>query len=345
MNDKRIPTVLAAVALSASSLPSPAQQSAVTQAKKVGTQIVHTAKKAVKTAAKTTTKVEKHIAATPSWDSLKAAYDYDNSAAPDVKEEPVANDNMMVLHITFTGPDGKPVSGTFMRPKADGIYPCALVLHGLTNTKEVAISLFGNRLVAKGFAILALDAPGHGHNQPPNKSYWRDTVYTRAVHQGVRNYRRALDYLTARPDIDKERIGAIGNSMGAIMSAITGSVDDRIKAVSLCVGGDPFLAVARTRSHPEDYDVSPSLYIPHFAPRPVLMFNSRTDPVMVLPAALVLQNAVKEPKQIRWFAGTHDVPEPVRQRAEDWLITKLGSGQPAEKAEATKPDAPKAGGQ
>ena len=62
---------------------------------------------------------------------------------------------------------------------------------------------------------------------------------------------------------------------------------------------------------------------------------------MVLPAALVLQNAVKEPKQIRWFAGTHDVPEPVRQRAEDWLITKLGSGQPAEKAEAPKPDAPK----
>jgi predicted esterase len=341
MNKNRMPTAIAAVALSTLALPSPGQQTPVAQAKQVAKKMVHAAQKGVQAATQTTHKVEKHLAATPSWESLKAAYDYDSAAAPDFKEEPVANDNMMVVHLTFTGPDGKPVSGTFMRPKADGVYPCALVMHGLTNNKETAITLFGNRLVAKGVAILALDAPGHGHNQPPNKSYWRDTVYTAAVHQGVRNYRRALDYLTSRPDIDKERIGSIGNSMGAIMSSILGSVDERIKDLSICVGGDPFLAVARTRSHPEDYDVSPSLYIAHFAPRPILMFNSRTDPVMVLPAALILQNAAKEPKLIRWFAGTHDVPTPIRQRAEDWLATKLGASSAAAKPDPTKPEPPK----
>ncbi|MCW3097219.1 MAG: esterase [Chthonomonadaceae bacterium] len=340
MVNHRTLCVLVTLALSTLALPTPAQQTPAAQAKQVAKKVVSAAKKGVKAATKTTQKVEKHLAATPSWDALKAAYDYDSSAAPDVKEEPVANENVMVLHITFTGPDGKPVNGTFMRPKADGVYPCALVMHGLTNNKETSIKLFGNRLVAKGIAILALDAPQHGKDQPPNKKYWNDTVYTAAVHQGVRNYRRALDYLTARPDIDKEHIAAIGNSMGAIMCAIIGSVDDRIQALSLCVGGDPFLAIARTRSHPEDYDVSPSLFIAHFAPRPVVMYNSKTDPVMVLPAAYMLQNAAKDPKQVVWFSGTHDVPEAIRQRAEDWIVTKVGASQVAAKADAPKPASP-----
>lgn len=318
-----------------------AQQSAVdkakAQAKKVQKTVVNGTKKTLNAAAKATQKTEDHLKATPSWDTLKAAYDYDSSTPPDVKEEPVESANALVLHITFTGPYGKPVNGTFMRPKADGVYPCALVMHGLTNNKETAIKLFGNRLVAKGVAILALDAPQHGKDQPANKKYWNDAVYTAAVHQGVRNYRRALDYLTARPDIDKERIGAIGNSMGAIMCAITGSVDDRIKALSLCVGGDPFLAVARVRSRPEDYDVSPSLFIAHFAQRPVIMYNSKTDPVIVLPAALLLHNAAKDPKQVVWFQGTHDVPESIRQKAEDWLTTKLGGGQAAAANTTPKP--------
>ena len=176
MNHNRTPSVLLTLALSTLAMPTPAQQSPVVQAKQVTKKIVSAAKKGVKAAAQTTHKVEKHLAATPPWEKLKAAYDYDSSTAPDVKEEPVANDNMMVVHITFTGPDGKAVSGTFMRPKADGVYPCALVMHGLTNNKETSIKLFGSRLVAKGIAILALDAPGHGHNQPPNKSYWRDTI-------------------------------------------------------------------------------------------------------------------------------------------------------------------------
>lgn len=337
MKNTRSGALLLALMLPTLTLPAVAQQSAADKAKKVGKQVIAKTKKTVKSAAQSVKKADEHLKATPPWETLKAAYDYDSSTPPDVKEEPVANDSALVIHISFTGPDGKPVSGTFMRPKAEGVYPCALVMHGLTNNKETAIKLYGNRLVQKGVAILALDAPQHGEKRLPNKKYWTQSTYTIAVHQGVRNYRRALDYLTARPDIDKERVGAIGNSMGAIMCAITGSVDERIKALSLCVGGDPFLAVARTRSRPEDYAVSPSLFIAHFAQRPVIMYNSKTDPVMVLPAAYLLQNAAKDPKQVVWFAGTHDVPLAIRQKAEDWILAKLGTGQAAAKTDAPQP--------
>ena len=118
------------------------------------------------------------MAATPSWDKLKAAYDYQAGPPDDIKEEPADTDSAMVLKLTFTGCNGKPVEGVFMRPKAEGNYPVALVPHGLTNNKEIAVKMFGNALVAKGIAILALDAPGHGHNEPPNKSYWNKQVIT-----------------------------------------------------------------------------------------------------------------------------------------------------------------------
>jgi hypothetical protein len=74
--------------------------------------------------------------ATPAWNNLSAAYDYD-AGAPDMKEEPVANDKAMIIKLAFTGPGGKPVSGVFMRPKEDGTYPCAIVAHGLTDVVVV----------------------------------------------------------------------------------------------------------------------------------------------------------------------------------------------------------------
>ncbi len=337
MHTNRFHALLFVAALSTMSLASQGQQSIVKKAQKTSATVYRKTRSAVKTATHATKKAVKSVMATPLWPKLKAAYDYDGSAAPEVKEEPQDSDKAVVINISFTGPNGKPVNGTFMRPKAEGVYPCALVMHGLTNNKEIAIKLYGQRLVDKGVAILALDAPEHGKQQAPNKKYWNDQVYTVAVHQGDRNYRRALDYLTARPDIDKERIGSIGYSMGAIMSSILGSVDGRIKALALCVGGDPFIAVARARQHEEDYDVSPSLYLPHFITRPVILFNGKTDPVIVPPAAILLQNAAQPPKKVVWFAGTHDVPASIRAQAVDWLASKLGAVTPG------KETAPKAG--
>ncbi len=338
MNAQRVHTLLPALALCVMSSSAHAKQGTVAhQIKQTGKTVYHKTTSTLKTAAKTTKKVVRSVAATPSWAKLKAAYDYDNNAAADIKETPQDSDSAVVVNLTFTGPNGKPVNGIFMRPKAEGVYPCALVLHGLTNNKEIAIKLYGQMLLAKGVAILALDAPQHGKEQSPNKKYWSDQVYTAAVHQGDRNYRRALDYLTARPDVDKERIGAIGYSMGAIMSSILGSVDPRVKALSLCVGGDPFLAVARTRQREEDYDVCPSLFLGHFAPRPVILFNGKTDPVIVPPAAILLQNSAQSPKQVVWYGGTHDVPTSIRQKATDWLASKLGATAPAKAAPANEP--------
>lgn len=296
--------------------------------------------------ARVTAATTRKMLATPGWDTLRAAYDYDASA-PDVKEEPVDNEKMMIVKLSFTGPGGKPVVGLFLRPKADGTYPCALLPHGLTNNKEIAIRMFGNALVENGIAILALDAPEHGAGQSPNKNYWTKNVITIAVHEGDRNYRRALDYLATRPDVDMKHIGLLGYSLGSIMGSILGAVDERVGAFAFCVGGDPFIPIAHAT--PDDktrqaiLQVCPSLFIPHLKGRPLIMFNGLTDVVVVPPAAKILQLAAPEPKQIVWYNGGHDVPQAIRTRAVDWLTKHLKGGPPPEakdKPGADKKDTP-----
>lgn len=280
------------------------------------------------------------MAATPSWDVLRAAYDYPAGPPTDMEEEPGDTDKAMILKLTFTGVYGKPVEGIFMRPKADGKYPCVLLPHGLTNNKEIAIKMFGNALVAKGMAVLALDAPGHGHNEPPNKSYWNKQVITLAVHEGDRNYRRALDYLATRPDVDMARIGLVGYSLGSIMGSILGSVDNRISAFAFCVGGDPFLPIARAtvddKTRNEILVVCPSLYIKHIPSKPIIMFNGLEDIVVVAPAAKILQAAAPQPNQVVWYTGGHDVPDAIRARAVDWMTKQLKPGESTPNADASK---------
>ncbi len=292
-------------------------------ARKTGRKVTASAGRAARVATASANKVF----ANPTWETLRSAYDYDG-AAPDVKEEAVANDNAMILKISFTGPSGQPVEGLFLRPKEDGVYPCALLPHGLSNNKEIAIKMFGNALVAKGIAVLALDAPGHGTGQSPNKNYWTKDVITLAVHEGNRNYRRALDYLATRIDIDQQHIGLLGYSLGSIMGSILGAVDERVTAFSFCVGGDPFLPVAKAtlddKTRRAILQVCPSLFIGHLKGRPIIMFNGLTDVVVVPPAAKLLQLAAPEPKQIVWYNGGHDVPQDIRTRAVDWLANQLG---------------------
>jgi fermentation-respiration switch protein FrsA (DUF1100 family) len=262
----------------------------------------------------------------PEWSRLRAAYDYDAKRPLDVKEAPKENADALLLHITFTGPDGETVPGLFARPKADGVYPCALLLHGLTSDKETMLKYFGMPLVAHGVAVLALDAPHHGERRVKGENQWQPAVFTAAAHEGVRDYRRALDYLASRRDVDSRRVALLGYSLGSIMGSILGGVDSRIGPVALCVGGDPFLDYARTLPEPQRagaFSLCSSLYIGHIAPRPLLMLNGKQDMTIRKPATDRLYAAAKEPKQIVWYDCGHILTLEAGTKAVTWVTEQL----------------------
>lgn len=270
------------------------------------------------------------LPAPPAWDKLKAAYDY-KSVVPDAPAPTVtARDDAdyLLQHVLLSGADGKPVPGLFLRPKAQGRYPVALLLHGLGSDKETMIRVFGRPLAARGIACLALDAVDHGERKTPGAASVGagGMRFAVVVRQTVGEYRLALDYLKTRTDADANRVGLLGYSMGAMMGSILGGVDNRVKAVVLEVGGDPvrpFVSGLPPTVRDTAEFISPSNYVGHITPRPVLMINAKADQTMKEDAARRLQEAAREPKQIIWAEGGHILAGPDAQKGTAWLAEKL----------------------
>ena len=238
----------------------------------------------------------------PSWATLKAGYEYDAKKPLKVKEEVRNSETAYVVHVQIEGPEGKKAPGVFMRPRADGVYPVVLLLHGLTSDKETMLKFFGEPMVAQGVAVLALDAPYHGERKDPKVNPGQPTVFPLVVEQGCLEWRRALDYLAMRKDVDSKHIGLLGYSMGSMMGSILGGVDERVKAFVLCVGGDPILPLASQIPQPLRelaYAVSPSLFIGHIAPRPILMLNGRQDTTMPAAASTACMRRPKSRRSSR----------------------------------------------
>jgi dienelactone hydrolase len=129
-----------------------------------------------------------------------------------------------------------------VRPqKARGRRPAVIVLHGTGGKKEDELSWL-SKLAGKGIIAIAFDARYHGERagnaegaaayheaivkawqaegEPPEHPLYYDTVW---------DAWRVVDYLQKRPDVDKNRIGMIGFSMGGIVTWLAGATDERIK--------------------------------------------------------------------------------------------------------------------
>jgi 2,6-dihydroxypseudooxynicotine hydrolase len=97
--------------------------------------------------------------------------------------------------------------------------PCVILMGGLDTTKEDYLSV-NNHCVQRGLATLAFDGPGQGETQ--FDMLWRRD-YDRAV-------TAVIDFVERRPEIDRNRIGIIGRSMGGFYAPRAAATDDRIKA-------------------------------------------------------------------------------------------------------------------
>ncbi len=265
--------------------------------------------------------------AAPSWDKLKAMHAYKLTTPLAVKEEARDDTDVKLSHISFSNTKGQRVPGLFMRPKAEGVYPCVLILHGMTSDKDTFMKFFGRPLAAMGVASLAIDADMHGERRTKDTpATFNPILLGQIMRAGIVENRMALDYLQTRRDVDARRIGLFGYSMGAIMGATVSGVDERIAATVLCVGGDPirrYVTMLPPAMRGEVEAVSPSNYIGHISPRPVFLINGTNDTVISEADARLLQNAAREPKKILWAEAGHILPPNVAEQGVNWIRDKL----------------------
>jgi esterase FrsA len=122
-----------------------------------------------------------------------------------------------VVRIPF---EGKEIIGYLRLPKnAKGPVPVLLAISGLDSRKEDMATNYG-AILQYGIGFLALDSPGTGQAPIP------------AGETSERMFSRAIDYLLTRPEVDKTRIAAVGQSFGGYWATKLAIVEhDRLKAV------------------------------------------------------------------------------------------------------------------
>lgn len=97
-------------------------------------------------------------------------------------------------------------------------------------------------LAARGFVALAPDALTFGDLVSADPC---PTGYVSGTMKSIQNHRRGIELLAARDDVDANRIGAIGHSLGGHNSLFLAAFDQRIKAVVTSCGFDTWQTYAR----------------------------------------------------------------------------------------------------
>src|SRR5436309_10046963 len=62
-----------------------------------------------------------------------------------------------------------------------------------------------------------------------------------AIRQTVLDLRLAAAWLEARPEVDRQRLGILGTSLGSFMAALTAEMEPRLNRTVLLLGGGGFV--------------------------------------------------------------------------------------------------------
>ncbi|MCX8230102.1 MAG: alpha/beta fold hydrolase, partial [Planctomycetota bacterium] len=121
------------------------------------------------------------------------------------------------------------------RPGIVGMHPTGNA--GKGSFESWPLCNFPIELAMMGYVVIVPDYPGFGDARP----YDFDTDrYDSGTIKGVFNHMTCVDLLRAHPDVDPNKIGTIGHSLGGHNAMFLAAFDDRVKiAVSSC-GWTPF---------------------------------------------------------------------------------------------------------
>jgi dienelactone hydrolase len=101
---------------------------------------------------------------------------------------------------------------------------------------------YAAELATRGYVTLAPDYPynpeGVGYGDYCFNPY--ENGYVSATMKGIWNHMRAIDLLQSLPEVDGDRIGCIGHSLGGHNTLFVSAFDERIKAAVSCCGFTSF---------------------------------------------------------------------------------------------------------
>jgi 2,6-dihydroxypseudooxynicotine hydrolase len=229
--------------------------------------------------------------------------------------------------------DGEGLVGNLRRPPGAERPPLVLLLPGLDSTKEEFFR-WEDVFLARGMATFSLDGPGQGES---GFATWIRPDYEVAV-------TAALDALAARDDLDHDRVGAAGVSLGGYYAPRAAALEPRVKAVAGisgafnfgdCWEGLPGLTRETFQHHsgardPDDARVR--AFELDLAPviaeldRPGLMVTGRLDRVIPWEQTKRIADEAPATTFVLFDEGNHvcnNIPFKYRPLVADWLRKEL----------------------
>ena len=103
--------------------------------------------------------------------------------------------------------------------------PCVISIPGMDAFKEGRVAMYGDRMLERGVAVLAIEGPGQYE------------ALLRGIHAGTTNWldagREMIAWVRSQPELDPEGIAVTGSSFGSFWATQVASVDSRLKGCAV----------------------------------------------------------------------------------------------------------------
>jgi len=207
-------------------------------------------------------------------------------------------------------------------------------------------------LADAGFVAVSVDAEKHGERKDPDilRTLSQDpTQFFSILTTTVDDVGKVIDYAGENLGVDLERVGMMGVSMGAIITLLAATAEERLKAIVSVIGGANFQVLAKksslykigfkTKLVAKFARFAGNLIGKHdpvnkahlFRSMPVLLLNGENDDIIPLECASSLYEALKPnyqnaPDKLRMkvYEGVgHEYTSEMEKEAVEWLKKSL----------------------
>jgi uncharacterized protein len=234
-------------------------------------------------------------------------YDFAKTPSADISRHTEQVGIQNLSEVVLTALNGAQVAGWY----APSRNRAAIVITSGTNSDRSSMLDEIRILSEAGFGVLAIDWPGAGRSEGP--VCWGDAERKALL--------AAVDWLSNLPDVDPNRIGGLGFSMGGYMMAQISAIEPRIQAVVLEAAPTDFaeytdlghrkwgvvsqwgaklglLASCIDLTEPQPIQV-----VGKIAPRPLLVVGGNKDQVIPPTMTQALFGAANQPKWLWLVQG------------------------------------------
>ncbi len=139
--------------------------------------------------------------------------------------------------ITFRS-GSETLAGYLALPDGPGPHPALIAIHEVFGLNENMQDI-ARRYAEQGYVTLSVDLFANRNRAICMLRFFGGMIFNSTDNGGIHDLKASLDWLSARPEVDPKRVGAVGYCMGGGFAIAWACTDQRLKAIAPYYGMNP----------------------------------------------------------------------------------------------------------